>query len=1549
MAKKRVNKVLVGAVAGVAVLGGGAFLASDQIKNIIRPVSKLIAAGDEAAQKGDWDTAALNYGKAVNRDSTKVDVQLKFLDAVDHTVRGDFEKFRNLRTMQGQFLANDPRNVPVLRRALAFQKNDVQGNPADNASLRNFVSTAQRLLSVVPNDREARTALVMSVLEPYQRNIDVKAEDVDKQRDEADKLFEEKPDDSEIIRMASMFRRVPMQRAAQAGDLADAQARAKANLEYIDAALKKAPNNAGVWISKAEIARDAATVLGQGDAKLRESNYKDFSDALIKANEIVKQDDPIFMQVRIAALRQIELSDPKQAEAGYKKLVEERPDDRQPRLLLAEFYGRQPGRQDDGVAVLEKPFTPSKPPTALESLSLRYLTALESLRRTSIRLSALSGVTDPAARKTRIAKIESEYRGLQSDPDINARYKGALMRVQGGIEAAQGRYGDAAATLDAARQMIDANSSAAIDQDIRNDVLQEYAQVQMKLNQPGEARPAIEELVRRRPEAVGARLLLANLLIAERNFDAAEQQVALFEKYNAQAPEVRRLRLLLDSSRGDKLKDRYKDLAEVTRDDRVLKLQAAGTLNDKVETKRLARLILAEDPADFAVVALLAANLSEEDDLAGARAVVDAAMKAKPDDKRFAGLLANLDADTPEKLAALNGERLGKIADPYERAAAEGDLARNNGKFVDAIAAYKKAIALNKDQARPYDALFQSALLSRAFAEAEAVLPDLERLDADQAKGQLRRVQLAGARAAVEPDAGKRSRMFAELAQQAQKAAFDNRQLATASLLYAQVLMQTGDYNAAIEQFNQTLDKSPRNVEALIGSADSLMRADRRNEALDRLTRLKAQIPNDARVRDLDMSYELRFGDPAKAIASLQKQVEADPNDSLATLRLAVALDQGSRSRDKTQDQKALITRCRDVYETAMSKFPQDLRFLVGYMDASRRLDQPDAAVAAVEKVAADPANAKRPEITALLAEQYVRSNKPDDAVRVLGEAVKAIQPAPADLVQQLALIQAQQNKVPDALATLNLRADDPNVQRQRITLLVETGDVGGARSASEAALAGKSDPDTLLLAAYVELRGGDFDKCVAYTDKVLALRPNDAGAYFYRAQARLNRKPPDLDAIRDDLVKSRDLSPSNADVRVTLSDVLRARGEPDASMAEIQSAWNVDHQNKLVLQKLVDAYVRATPPVWGAALKAIDQAKETVRLAKDADVLLLEAGIYAKRGDAPRAIAAARAARAIDPTNFALAQRYFDVLLQVKAYRDVLAETADSLGAGPQQWWFYHLRGVAFMGLDQKAEAKAALDQAFTLAMNTTDVQAITLVARTTSQALGTKEAVAKLDPFVDPSLQTLAAELLLESGDIAGTITRLEPLLADPAKLPAPVLHRVRGALGLAYLQTSPPQAAKGRPVFEALRQDTPNDVSVLNNLACVLLMPESGGTAADALPIAKQAYDLVTSVESGGLRPVVLDTYGWTLVKTGKTNEGLDMLRRAAETARFPDVFLHLAEAYLSTNNVEAAEAALGDAKTQIDDAAKSKRAIDPTVQGRFDTLTAELAKKKPAAAG
>ncbi|MDB5328599.1 MAG: prsT, partial [Phycisphaerales bacterium] len=1233
----------------------------------------------------------------------------------------------------------------------------------------------------------------------------------------------------------------------------------------------------------------------------------------------------------------------------YRALVTELPNDRQPRIMLAEFLARQPTRRDEAIAVLSSEFKPNRPLRGMESVEQKLYASIESVRRTAIRLGALATVTDEADRKSRLATIETETAALNSDPDISQRFKPALLRIQGGIELAKGKITDAINTLDSAMKLMNPDSQSSVEQDMLNDTLMEYAQAQLRLNQTGQARPALAKLVDRKPENLVARAMLADILIRERNYDAAKPQVELLQRFAGGSPEVQRMALRLEAITPGALEKKFKDMLETDRDKRFLKLQVAATLNNVSEVRRLASAILADNPADYDAVGAFVQSALTTNDRDSAIAVVAAAIKAKPGDTRFKSLADSLAAVTPEERQQLVNGRVDSIADPFLKALSKGELARTQGKPIDALAAFKEAQKLKPDDARGYEAQFQLAVLAQRFEDADAVLPDLARLNADQAGGALRRVQLAGARATVEPDADKRQLKFKEVVTQAQTLVQQNRELATASLLYAQLLQQTGDYTAAIDQFGQTLDKSPTNVDALVGMTDSLMRADRRAEAMDRINTLKSTAPNDARVQELDLNYQLRFGDPLKAIDALAAQVEKSPNDPAAAGRLGLALEQAALAK-KPDEAKPYLARAGEVYSKAFERFPQDLRFLGAYAEIERRVGQPDAAEKAVEKAAADPAFKGQTNVVMLLADQYARSGKTEAATRVLTDLANSTKPAPVEAVQRLAIILAQQNRLQDAMSVLDLRPDDANVQRQRVSLLMDSGDLPGARSAVETTLAAHPDPETYLLAAVIALRSGDMNQCEGFANKVLAVRPNDVGALFYRGQVKMNRTPPDLDGSRDDLVKARDLSNNNVDVKLALAETYRRRGEKDAAQVELQQAWSANRENKQVLMRLVDSYSRTVPPSWAAVSQTLKDAKESPKLAADPDVLLIEAEAFAAQNDAPHAVASAQAALKTDPKNVQLQQRYFDVLLKAKAYRDVVAQSTASLTDTPDSWWLYRVRGIAFRGLDQKAEAVKAFDGAFNLASTTGDPNIVATVARTIAQQIDAKSAITKLEPYGDPALKVLVGEMLHDSGDISAATAKLEPMVADADKLPAPLLRRARQALGLCYLESSPVQAAKAKSIFDQLLKETPDDITLLNNLACVLLLPESGPTGpADAMKPAQRAYDLVGATDSPQFGPIIQDTYGYTLFRNNRVNDGIELLRHSAETARFPDVFIHLAEAYLTTDNLDGAQTAIEDAKARIEETERAKERVDPALKDKLTTLTSTLANKKAIAPG
>lgn len=1547
---RKLNTKFIAAVAALGAVGAGGLWFGPAL---MRPsIAKLTAEGEAAVKAGNYDAAVLYLGKAANRDQNNIPLSIEFLDAMDLTVRGDAEKFRTLRQMQARVLATDPRSVPALQRVMTFQVNDVRNNPADNATVRNLVNTAQRILQLQPGDVAAQKAMIISVLEPYSRNLEVLPEALDRAKATAKALYDKDPADSEALQMLVRFGLMAAQRDAQQGDDQTTQTDLDAAAAVVDAAVAKTPQSGTAWMSRFNVYRTLATISPNLTPDRRAALNKAAGESLDKANQYA---DPksleSFMSIRAISLRLRELMNIKEAEAGYRKLLTEAPNDRQTRIMLADFLDRQPARRDEAAAVLEKPWTPTEPLHALESRRQAVNGLIEQVRLCTIKLGAIDVVTDPAERAKRLADVEKLYGTLQAIPDINAILKPAMLRLEGGIALEHGRILDAINSLDSALKLLSPDSPYSLEQDMRNDVLLQYAQAQLRLGQTGKARPALVELVGRRPDNLTARATLADLLIREHNYTDASQQIAFLRRVIPDNPVIERMNVRMLALRSDTLRDYYKDMPETTRDQRLIKLQAAATLGEADEVSRIARLMLQSDPGDLDAVTILAQVLAQTNHRDEAVAAVVAAQQAKPAEPRLKSLLDALNAQTPEDQVKAAEARIAQIKNPLEKALSESDLAQQRGKTDESIADLKKAMTISAADPRAPDALFRIYVSQKKWDDASALLEKLGTLNVDQTNGQIRTIQLAAAKALADTDPAKRDAAFAAALNGASNLSQQYREIANASLLYAQLLQQSGDASSAADQYAQALDKSPTNVDALVGSVQCLMSLGRVGEARSRLDQAGRTAPDDQRLHQLELSYQMQYGDPLRALDALQSGVDQNPKNPLAWGQLATSLDEVAAKKTAAHDDAGALQftqRAADKFEQAAGLFPDDLRFPVALAEDKRRLGDSAGAEQVFAKLVATEKYKDNPQVVEILAEQYTRSGKTDDAERVLRGLIDRVKPAPVSAVLRLSFLYSQLQRLPDALATLDIRRDSPEVQRQRVQLLVAANDLDKARAAAEDALASDPSADTYLIAAYVELRSNHFEKAGGFLNRVFQLRPNDAAALFYRAQVELNANPPDVDGARDDLMKARDLAPGNVEARVALADVFLRKQDRESAVSELQKAWKTNPTSKLVLLKLVNAYATSKPPAWQSVETVLGDAKQSRQLAADPDVLLAEANMWVSLKDSQKAVDLAKRALAASPTNADLQQRYFDTLLRAGDYRGLIAQSDPVLQADQGAWWLYRLRGQAYKRLDQRADAAKNFDAAFNLVSAAGNEQAIGIVIRTIAEELDPPSAIAKVEPLAtkDNASRLLLAGLYQATQNYQGMFEQLDRVMTDRPRLRDDQVRQALQMLGSYYLQSSPPDLKKARATFEDLLKQSPNDILVLNNLADVLTQPDSGGTPAEALKYSQRAFDLANSFETNDLTAYVLDTQGWVLIQNKKIDEGLDLLRRAAETAQFPDVFLHLAEADLMKNDVDGADLALADAKRMIVKSQRNKQPVDPLFSPKMDQLAAEIANRRTA---
>jgi len=128
--------------------------------------------------------------------------------------------------------------------------------------------------------------------------------------------------------------------------------------------------------------------------------------------------------------------------------------------------------------------------------------------------------------------------------------------------------------------------------------------------------------------------------------------------------------------------------------------------------------------------------------------------------------------------------------------------------------------------------------------------------------------------------------------------------------------------------------------------------------------------------------------------------------------------------------------------------------------------------------------------------------------------------------------------------------------------------------------------------------------------------------------------------------------------------------------------------------------------------------------------------------------------------------------------------------------------------------------------------------------------------------------------------------------------------------YLQATPPQTDKAAAIYRRVLEMTPNDLSSLNNLACLLMDEVQPPRPEEALKYASRAYDIMA--KSGEIQPLLLDTYGWTLIHNNRVAEGMNMVRDALDRSDFAEARYHLGVGYMKQSQAAEARDELQKAK-------------------------------------
>ena len=1532
MAKKRLNTTFLLGGLGLLLLAGAAVgtvlvLGRTSAAENVRRAEKLSA-------EGDWDAAIGQYGIALGKVRTDPKVWTAYGDAVGRVVYKDEDgsMFHQVRYAYDQALQVDPSYAPAMERQLNLLEEWADSFGADAAAYRAIHDLAERVVAVEPDNVAARTAVASSTIqETMQPGVDLPAETVDAAVASLRKQLDAgvaDPDVPYFIALAKLDRATKLRSDGKA----DAAAALVKEVDGLFAPLlAERPDDAGLNFRAALIDGQLAGFTDDAAAK---KAYQDRIKQRLSAaadHADPAKDGDLYENIVLGAAGQFERDgDLPRAEKMYRALVKLKPYDVIARIALGTLLSRkgEAGR-DEAIKLLadETPMPPGLPPVEAVRERQSNVDRLASLADQRIRAAAaLPAAPESAARRKQLlADAQGDIAKLQikfAENPVTLRLVGELHRVKGeNVEAVQ--------VLNRALSLAGTSDSPS-QRRVRYETMFSLAQADLALNQGGDARRLLSELAA--PDGANyapARRLLIALLLKERDFDTAREQVDVMAAQEPNDPSTLALRLAAYADDPAGLDKIFAGIPDATEQERRLKLQLAvmnPALRKTDAALSLAERLSAEAPADEAVARAHFLLLIDRKRQADAVAVLEKVVAANPKATASQSLLENL-RKSPEQMKQTVQDRIAGLPE-YDQAIARAQVAFSKNDPDGFVKSLDKAIATGKDNGQASATLLNYYLSAGKADRAAEYLPLVAKANYDQVGGRTFEVRLLAAQ-------GKPERALSV----AQGLVKDYGELAGSYLALGQAYQALGNAGQAAEAFARVVQDQPTNTDALRGLVRAYITTGRPAEAKRYIDQGERVAPADESFKSLALNWQLMYGDPAKAIDPLDEAVKANPDDAERWAMLGTAYLRAFQiTREKKPDEaKSYADKGLDTVKRAMARFPDDPRIVPLFADLSNASGDPAAGAAALADLAALPAFADDVEVANMRARFLIGTGKPADAAAVYQQFLGK-NPGAASVRVNLADLERGLGKPEAALAAVPADNADAAVRTKRIELLVNLGRKEEASKLVADALGKNRTPTLLNLAALVALQNGRPDQARGYVDESLKLSPNNPDALVRRAQVKLLGKPSDPQGAAADLTAARDARPDDIQARVMLAQVQSSLGNLSAASDELETALKATPGNKDLRLALARLYAGQNPPQYDEAERVLREAATdpSLGLTKDPDVASAQAEVFAAGGKSADAVAASRRAVALVPGNPTYFSALLNVLLNTGQNRAVLDETAKIDPKNGLPWWASAARGAAQAKLKNSAAAREEFAAAVKTAKGQNDVNAVGRVVQAAAGSIGPDAAVALVSDLVeaDPQWKLRAAQVYQTAGDsdkaadLADEVVEVkgvDPQVRDSALL----------TLGSIDLTSVPPRLDRAIKSFREVVKHRPNDLSLLNNLADALATPGPFSDPKEALIYSQKAYDLVRG--SDAPLASVLDTQGWVLVLNGQVADGLDLIRQASDRQPEAAIFYHLGEAYLRNKQPREAVDALRRAADAQQKAVAAGAPEDEALRQRIQTST------------
>lgn len=692
---------------------------------------------------------------------------------------------------------------------------------------------------------------------------------------------------------------------------------------------------------------------------------------------------------------------------------------------------------------------------------------------------------------------------------------------------------------------------------------------------------------------------------------------------------------------------------------------------------------------------------------------------------------------------------------------------------------------------------------------------------------------------------------------------------------------------AAAAEFEAALALDPRDLTAILGLASARMATAGLAPALELVDQVLAIDPQHLPARLARGTLYLRdrqFDLAARTFTDAQALAERSESRSEQLAALA-GLTEAQLGAGEVQAALATSERMKSL--APPNRITHYLRarvlFLAGRFDEARTL---------LEELTSRDANDHRARLL-LGAVSYAQGNF--GQADMYFASVVAADPGNAFARQMLADTRLRQHKPQDAYAALLPATREPDADPRLLALAsrasLQAGDAAAAvELLGRGAAASGADRETQLELAAGYLAAGEFDAAARLLEGVPDSKAGEFQRELLLAVTRANQN--DLEGA---LELGRELVskyPREATVQVLLGSLLATSGKLTEAREHFAAAVREAPANPAMLVNLgrldlLEGRAEEAEKHFHAAfdLKPGNPAA-SVALAR----------LALARGEPEQARRWLEQSRVANPDAIEPRVQLAQFLLATRDFANAGQLAREALALAPGNVRALNALAMALSGSGKHEEAIASLKKAVDASPRSAQLRfnlarTYLLAARPDEAAAAARQAI-DLDADHYPALAMLAA-LSARGGwsaDLQKMISRMKELAPNQSHA-----HLLEAEF---FMQRR--QYAEAARAYEAVIARQANNALALNNLAWAYHSQRD----ARALETARRAFQLA------GQRVEIADTYAWLLVESGRTAEGLEILRDIGGPGAHADIRLHLATALARTGEEKEARAIAGE---------------------------------------